>query len=159
MKTYNFSLNTTSNPSNKCTNYSKILDDLIYDDIKEKNYYLSGNEWFTPKHDDIIDNIIGEKKNTITIINGDCAGCPFKNACKLFKNYNTNKNKLKFKTNTLYYIGDTPIMLFDDSIQIGFDLYYFKDFDDLSFLESLSQKIKKTIATIYIDGLKITIKK
>ena len=50
-------------------------------------------------------------------------------------------------------------MILIDGILINDKMFFFDDFNDYSFLNLLTKKEKKTIATIYTDGLKITIKK
>ena len=59
-----------------------------------------------------------------------------------------------------YYLTDgTPFYITDDYITIGFNTYYFYEFNTPKFFAGLSDDMKKTICTIYVDGLKITIKK
>ena len=150
MKTYTFDINNkkTNNNSfltNIGINYSKVLDDLIAADIEDKNYYLKSYS----KKDDIIDNIIYSSATSNTT--------DFAKAAKFLANYKKSK-KHPYKLNTVYYLSDgTPIMFFEDSIQIGFDLYYFDDFDKDIFLGKLTPSMKETIITIYTDGLKISI--
>lgn len=146
----------------KSTDYSKMLDDLINADIMEKNSWL----------------------NTGTTIN---AGCPYANygntikintgnllsdihtildkkesledAYKFFANYNTC-SMCPFKKNKLYKINDDiKFMILIDGILINDKMFFFDDFNDIDFINALTPNMKKTIATIYIDGLKITIKK
>ena len=165
MTKYTFSLN--SNPSTfyapkyKSTDYSKILDDLINADIIDKNPWLTAsnknsdtitikfNEKWYKTDDDIIDAII---KNA--------NGSEFAKACKILENYGNKKFTCPFIKDKIYYLADgTPFYLTDDYITIGFDTYYFYEFGKPTFLAGLTESMKKTIAEIYIDGLKITIKK
>lgn len=135
---------TTSKP-----NYSKMLDDLIHADIMEKNYYLSDDTDIKTTGDKYIDKIIGLNSglkdnftSIITYIKG------------------IKKTKPAFTYGKTYTLSDgTPIIIFEDSIQIGFKLYYFDELEDINFFNALAPDLKKTILTIYIDGLKITIKK
>lgn len=152
MKTYTFDINNkkTSNYSflnNGGINYSKVLDDLIAADVTDKNYYLKSYN----DGSDIIDNIIYSSSTS--------NNSKFAKAAKFLANYKKSK-KHPYKLNTVYYLSDgTPIMFFEDSIQIGFDLYYFDDFNKDIFLGKLTPSFKETIITIYMDGLKISIMK
>lgn len=152
MKTYTFDINNkkTSNYSflnNSGINYSKVLDDLIAADVMDKNYYLKSYN----DGDDIIDNIIYSSSTS--------NNSKFAKAANFLANYKKSK-KHPYKLNTVYYLSDgTPIMFFEDSIQIGFDLYYFDDFNKDIFLGKLTPSFKETIITIYMDGLKISIMK
>lgn len=156
MKTYTFDINTNNfhNINNTSTNYSKILDDLIHADIIEKNYYLN-SDYNKSTGDIYLDKMIGINNDNIISFGLKDADA-FTKAANFLANYNTNKKKYEYgKTYTL--TDGTPIIFFDDSIQIGFDLYYFKDFKKPIFLNTLTPKIKKTIIKIYIDGLNISI--
>lgn len=166
MKKYTFSIKNNPStfyaPNYKSTDYSKVLDDLIAADIKEKNPWLYGNN-----------NTIKTNGNTIKIkLNG-------------FNTYNndletafiygdTNKKytltdafaflknlafTCPFKKNTTYKLSNGDLIeITDDYIHINEKMYFFNLMDD-AFFFNLSEPLKKTIATIYIDGLKITIKK
>ena len=53
----------------------------------------------------------------------------------------------------MYTLSDgTPIIFYDDEIQIGFDTYKYSNFNNISFLNSLTPKTKNTIINIYIKG-------
>lgn len=161
MKTYTFSLNNNNNTNTtfsnnfrtKSTDYSKILDDLILDDIIEKNSWLGISKKKT--NEKFIDNLIKESKKyeyptfTDTTFN--------KAALFLF---GLNKNKCPFEKYKTYELSDgTMIEITDDYIHINDKMYFFNDFGDTIFLTNLPKKEKKTICTIYTDSLKITIKK
>lgn len=162
MTKYTFSLNNNPStfhaPKYESTDYSKILDDLIAADIKDKNPWLNTNsttEKITIKYknssDNIIDAIINDAKKT-----------DFAKACEFLANYSKcgKAKTYPFIKDKIYYLADgTPFYLTDDYITIGFKTYYFYEFGKPSFLATLSDDIKKTICTIYVDGLKITIKK
>lgn len=144
IKTYNIKTIKNNNNSfsySKSPNYSKILDDLIFSDIKEKNYYLK-NDY--KKSDDIIDNIIYSSKYS-----------NLNKAIAYLKEYNKKKfTGTPYKLETIYHLSDgTPFMLFEDSIQIDDKLYFFDDLDGTILLP----KLKETIITIYTNGLKISI--
>ena len=151
MKTYNFNTSELNKKSNDMffipTDYSKIIDDIIISDVVNKNSYL----FKTPKATTcIIDS--GQLKNNTS---------EFIKAAKFLANYKEpKKNKLKFIIGKTYYLIDgTPIIFYDDEIQIGFDLYKYKDFDSDIFIQDLDASKKKTIIDIYtnIDNLKINI--
>ena len=154
MTKYTFSLkdnNKINNTfcGNTSTNYSKILDDLINADIKEKNPWLFTSTSSTPKTETIKIKINGNTANTfkMTDVYDFFNGYKFTNNCPFIKD-------------KIYYLADgTPFYLTDDYITIGFNTYYFYEFGTPTFISGLSKDFKKTIATIYIDGLKITIKK
>lgn len=149
MKIYKFTENNNTGntfyTNNKSTNYSKMLDDLIYADIMDKNYYLNT---YKTTGDKYLDKMIGLNTGLEDT---------FTNAITYIKSLKTKKPTITYgKT---YYFNGTPIIFFEDSIQIGFKLYYYDDFDNYDFLSAITPELKKTIITIYIDGLKITIKK
>ena len=173
MTKYTFSINNSKfnktnngcpffNKCNKSTDYSKILDDLIAADIKEKNPWLYG---YT--------NCTTEKPSTINIkfTSPDTSFDDLENAFiygdKTYY-YNNAYNFLKtlgicadcpFKKNIKYKLSDgTYFKITDDYIHINDEMYFFNLMDD-NFFYNLSSPLKKTIATIYIAGLKITIKK
>lgn len=134
---------------NNSTNYSKILDDIILADIAKKNDYLFKNK--TTKEEDatIFLNNIGAIKKTY-IIDDD-----FSKAAKFLTNYKKyNKTyHLPYIMGKMYTLSDgTPIVFYDDEIQIGFDTYSYSDFSNLDFLGSLNKNTKKTIINIYTNG-------
>lgn len=154
MKTYKFkNINNTESTFHNTSsiNYSKILDDLIYADIMEKNYYLDENPTtIKTTGDKYLDKMIG--------IGNTGLKDNFTSAITYIKSFKTKKPA--FEYGKIYKLHDgTPIIFFEDSIQIGFKLYYYNDFDNYDFLSTITPELKKTIITIYIDGLKITIKK
>jgi hypothetical protein len=140
------SSNNTCPFSAKHTDYSKTLDDLILADIMDKNTYLYDTH--TSSNDIYLDKIIDyntKKDNFITAIN-------FINGYK--------KKNFPYIIGETYTLSDgTPIIFFEDSIQIGFDLYYFDDIKSPIFLKNITPSLKKKIATIYTDSLKISIYK
>ena len=146
---YTFSLkdNNKTNPSiyynTNSANYSKILDDLINANIKEKN--ASWLNYDTPKTKTIKININNPEfmSKTYSYFNG----FKFGDSCPYIED-------------KIYYLADgTPFYFTKDYITIGFNTYYFYEFGNPIFISGLTKDFKKTIATIYIDGLKITIKK
>ena len=151
MTKYTFSLKNNNNtttfftPSNKSTDYSKMLDDLIFSDIINKNEWLK-----TTKNNN----------STIILKDIDLYGDSLdKKVCSYFANYKLGNN-CPFIKDKIYYLADgTPFYITDDYITIGFDTYYFYEFGKPMFFSNLSESMKKTICEIYVDGLKITIKK
>lgn len=157
MTKYTFSLkdnNKTNNTfcSNNCkyntsTDYSKILDALIDADIKAKNDWLY--TYSIPTTETIKIKIDDKPANSFKMTD----------VYKFFNGYKFT-NKCPFIKDKIYYLADgTPFYLTDDYITIGFNTYYFYEFGNPIFINGLTDSFKKTIATIYIDGLKITIKK
>lgn len=161
MKTYTFTINNNNNKSNnsKGTNYSEILDNLIHASIAKKNPYLFDNP--TTSGDIYLDKMIDSDNNTKFTFIGLKDADAFTKAANFLASYGTKNTpiyKNSYEYGKTYYLNDdTPIIFFDDSIQIGFDLYYFDDFKKPIFLNSLTPTTKKTIIDIYTNGLKISI--
>ena len=159
-KTYKFytknNNNSTSNSSiflnTKSKDYSEILDNIITTDIIKKNSYLFGDD-----HDPIID-ALNKKTYTSPIILTSSNlkfDTDYINATKFLANYKkyNKKYKLPYILGKMYTLSDgTPIIFYDDEIQIGFDTYKYTDFNDYSFLNNLKTKTKKTIINIYTFG-------
>lgn len=151
MKKYTFTLKSNNNNINNtsscffCNAYpksTKTLDDYINDDIMVKNSWLYG---------------YNTNKNTIKI-NIDNPTC-MSNIYSYFNGFKFS-NDCPYIEDKIYYLADgTPFYFTKDYITIGFNTYYFYEFGNPIFINGLTKKMKKTIATIYIDGLKITIKK
>lgn len=128
-----------SNNSSK-PNYSKILDDLIIADVIDKNDYLFKA---AKKHEDacIFSSLIGKSKldNAISFLAN-------------YKKYKKNHN-IPYIYGKMYTLSDgTPIVFYEDEIQIGFDSYKYNDFSDTLFLNSLTPNKKKIIIDIYVNG-------
>ena len=133
-KTFKFYNNNKSNneiifSSNAYTSkpdYSKVLDDIIAADVINDNAYLF-------------------KTAPITLTSSALkADDKFIKATKFLANYKKiKKNTLPFIYGKMYELTDgTPIVFFDDEVQIGFDVYKYKDFSDLSFLNTLTANTK-----------------
>jgi len=156
-KTYNFYSKKNDNNSsiflnNKSTNYSEILDNIIATDIINKNTYLF--DCNKKKEDDLIDALIGNKS---IILTGSTlkASDDFTKAATFLANYNKYKKtyNLPYIIGKMYTLSNgTPIIFYDDEIQIGFDTIKYSKFNDLSFLDSLTDNTKKTIINIYTFG-------
>ena len=145
--TYTFSKNNNKNNifsfSSSKPNYSKILDNIIIADVIKKNSYLFGKK----NNADIFDDLIGIKNTSSDL---DKAIKFLAN----YKKYNTSY-KLPYILGKMYTLSDgTPIIFYDDEIQIGFDTFKYNDFSDFSFLNGLSANTKKTIINIYTYGAK-----
>lgn len=134
--------------NNSSTNYSKIIDNGILADLMKKNSYL-----FKNYKDDYYDDILLNAKPTYEKNTSD-----IDKALKLLANYKKLKKSytLPFKLNTTYTLTDgTPIIFYDDEIQIGFDVYKYNSFSDISFLNTLNNKTKNIIINIYnTSGIK-----
>ena len=157
-KTYNF-YKSNSNDNNtgiflgssKHTDYSSILDDIIATDIINKNSYLF--DYNKKSDDDLIDALIGN--NTITFTGSYLKDSDFAKAAKFLSGYKKYKKtyNLPYILGKMYTLSDgTPIIFYDDEIQIGFDTFKYSDFNNYSFLNNLTAKTKKIIINIYTFG-------
>ena len=150
MKTFTFGkinngINTNTFHFNNSTNYSKTIDDIILADIIDKNSYL-----FKNYKDSYLDDILINAKPTTKTFDSE-----FDKAIKFLANYKKlNKSyKIPFKLNTTYTLSDgTPIIFYDDEVQIGFDVYKYANFSDLAFINALTPKSKDIIINIYTKG-------
>lgn len=148
---------TFCNPCYKCTDYSALLDNLIAADIADKNPWLYGNS----KKIDICTSYpkikINIKKNpSEDIFAWGNKNYSYNTAFNFLANINNSgifEKGIKYKLSTGDYITIT-----DDYIHINDQIFFFNLMDD-AFFYNLNDSMKKTIATIYIAGLKITIKK
>lgn len=173
MTKYTFNLKNNSNFTstntcpfyNKCKksiDYSKVLDDIIAADIKEKNPWLYGyNNYITKKPGTINIKFTSPDTSFDDLENAFIYGDKtyyYNNAYNFLKTLGTCIN-CPFKKNIKYKLSDgTYFKITDDYIHINDEMYFFNLMDD-DFFYNLSCPLKKTIATIYIAGLKITIKK
>ena len=168
MTKYTFSLK--NNPSTFCapkyksTDYSKVLDDLIAADIKEKNPWLYGYNTSSTYNNSGNNTTIKIKLNGFDKPSDDLETAflfggkkyYFTDAFSFLKNL---AFKCPFKKNTTYKLSNGDyIEITDDYIHINEKMYFFNLMDN-DFFYNLGADMKKTIATIYVDGLKITIKK
>ena len=128
--------------------YSKILDDIILADIIDKESYLFDS--LTKKEN--ADYFMSKTTPTITFGNSK-----LDKATKFLANYKTYSKKytLPYTIGKCYTLSDgTPIVFYENNIQIGYDFYDYDDFSDLSFLNSLTSNKKKIIIDIYLKGAK-----
>ena len=153
MKTYTFNANECNNTSNSInsffrttTDYSAMLDDIITADIVKKNSYLLG----------------ASTSVNITNSNNDSFNPKeFAKAVEFLANYNKPKNnkKLNIIIGETYFLMDgTPIIFYDDEIQIGFYTFKYSDFALSSLIENLKPSTKKIIIDIYTKTNTINIK-
>jgi len=147
--TYSFGKKNTNNNTffhtSSKPDYSKIIDDIILADVIDKNSYL----FKSSNNLDYIDDILLNAKPTKELNND------FLNAAMFLANYKKLKKSyiLPFKLNTLYTLSDgTPIIFFDDEIQIGHESYKYSLFNSMSFLNKLTPKKKKIIIDIYTNA-------
>ena len=146
MKKYTFKIDntakTTINPSNT---YSEIIDNIISSNVIKNNpWFATINE--TPKRKKDINiniDITRKPKKTYTYDNIDY-GDIF-DMIKFIYNYECEKPSYDFKLP-----GGTPVKMFSDEIQIGYDLIPLTGFTRAIY-DSLSESSRKQIIDIYID--------
>ena len=146
MKKYTFKIdntaNTTTNPSNT---YSEIIDNIISSNV------IKNNPWFatideTPKRKKNINiniDITRKPKKTYTYNSIDY-GDIF-DMIKFIYDYKCEKPSYDFKLP-----DGTPVKMFSDEIQIGYDLIPLTGFTRTIY-DSLSESSRKRIIDIYID--------
>lgn len=146
MKKYTFKIDntakTTINPSNT---YSEIIDNIISSNVIKNNpWFATINE--TPKRKKDINiniDITRKPKKTYTYDNIDY-GDIF-DMIEFIYNYKCEKPSYDFKLP-----GGTPVKMFSDEIQIGYDLIPLTGFTRAIY-DSLSESSRKQIIDIYID--------
>lgn len=146
MKKYTFKIDntakTTINPSNT---YSEIIDNIISSNVIKNNpWFATINE--TPKRKKDINiniDITRKPKKTYTYDNIDY-GDIF-DMIKFIYNYKCEKPSYDFKLH-----DGTPVKMFSDEIQIGYDLIPLTGFTRAIY-DSLSESSRKQIIDIYID--------
>lgn len=156
-KTTFYFTNTNSINNNFSTkshaDYSKILDDLIADNIKASNPYLniSSDNSYKPSKE-FIDMMLEDIKPGIS--NCSKEADDFIKAANFLKNYSTKKcKKMPFILGKTYKLSNGSLITFyEDEIQIDMDLYSYNQFGDTLFLKKLTPETKKTILSIYTKG-------
>lgn len=163
MKTYTFSTNTT-NKSNKPTffnlfhkepDYSKILDDIIADNIIKSNPYLKKAKENT-LYDALIDEILPKNICSIGIGGLKDENTMFFDASKYLTKCKSLKNIILGKK---YELNGTTIIFYDDEIQIGSNTYSYDYLTDIKYFNCIPTPTKKIIINIFInkgDTLNIT---
>lgn len=137
------------------TDYSKTLDNIIAADIISKNSYLFNTPSSTISDADLFTSLIDEKPIILTGSNLK-ADDKFIKAANFLANYKTYKKtyNIPYILGKMYKLSDgTPIIFYDDEIQIGFDTYKYTNFGNLSFLNGLATTTKNTIINIFTSGL------
>lgn len=139
--------NNTNNPfrfNNSSSNYSKIIDNGILADLIKKNSYLFKT---TQKKNEDADIFLANLGKTYSD--------DILKAANFLANYKKyyKKYTLPYTLGKMYTLTDgTPIVFYDDEIQIGFDSYSYSDLSDLSFIDALSAPTKKIIINIYTNS-------
>lgn len=138
--TFNLAGNNNNAPFLESTNYSKTLDSIIATNIKKANPYLN-----------IYSKSDACAPSTTIFIDNGCYCSDFAKAAKFLAEYNKKKDiKSKFILGKTYTLNDgTPIIFYDDEIQIGFDLYSYSDFANTTFIKNMSSATKNLIINIY----------
>lgn len=136
--------------NNASINYSKTLDDIILSNLKSTTPYIFKDATLGAAFDEL--NKTKTKSIDITINSGAKSSKKIPtllDAINYFKGNNYNFTKLISDYPT-YHINGTPITIFEDEIQIGYDLIPFNLFDNYDYINSLSNNTKKTIIDIFI---------
>lgn len=146
MKKYTFKIDNTANTNiNPSNTYSEILSDIISSNIKKNNPWLADFEE-TPKRTKNINiniDITRKPKKTYTY-NSISYGDIF-DAIKFIYDYKREKPSYDFKL-----ADGTPVKMFSDEIQIGYDLIPLNNFTK-AYYDLLSEDTRKHIIDIYID--------
>lgn len=145
MKKYTFKIDntakTTTNPSNT---YSEIIDNIISSNVMKNNPWFANIE--TPKRKKDINiniDITSKPKKTYTYDSIDY-GDIF-DMIKFIYDYKREKPSYDFKLP-----DGTPVKMFSDEIQIGYDLIPLTGLTR-TFYDTLSESSRKHIIDIYID--------
>lgn len=153
MKTYTFDTNNTTNtikfncPFRNTTDYNTLYNDIITAGIKKNPYF---GDFKTTTYTTTKPAFLYTKKYE-----------PSSNYSITFNEFINliDEGISKYKEGSKYYLGNTPILLFEDSIQIGDDLYFYSQYSKYEIFDKLNNLFNnKKTTIIYIDGLKITIK-
>lgn len=119
----------------KSSDYSKALDAIIAANIKASNPYLNGY-------------------SCCNILKSEPITDEFTSAANFLANYDKKKTKkIPFIIGKIYKLSNgTPIIFYDDEIQIGFDLFSYSSFGDKLFLKKMNPAAKKLIIKIFTSG-------
>lgn len=145
MKKYTFKIdNTAKTNTNPSNTYSEILSDIISSNI------MKNNPWFTdiketPKQKNININIDITRKPKKTYTYDTIDYGDIFDAIKFIYDYKREKPSYDFKLP-----DGTPVKMFSDEIQIGYDLIPLNNFTK-SYYDLLSEDARKHIIDIYID--------
>ena len=151
MKLYTFNITSTNNSKKTfsfpkktyATDYSKVLDNLILDNLTKTNEYLTKTA-----AEKAVEEVF---KTTYVKYN-------ISDYAKYLTNFIKLKNKFHYKLGKKYITNNgTIIVFYDDEIQIGTDLYSYEELSDTLFLNNLEQPKKKIIIDIFAPGKNISI--
>lgn len=145
MKKYTFKIDntakTTTNPSNT---YSEIIDNIISSNIKKNNPWFADIKE-TPKQKNININIDITRKPKKTYTYDSIDYGDIFDAIKFIYDFKREKPSYDFKL-----ADGTPVKMFSDEIQIGYDLIPLTGLTR-EFYNTLSESSRKHIIDIYID--------
>lgn len=148
MTTFDIKFNNNTKNINNGNIYSKMLDDIILDTVMKDNSYLF-TKTKKEKEADLIDAMFDSIDHTYIykpLKDSDV----FAKACKILADYNKKKADNIILGNIYRFSNGTPIIFYDDEIQIGTDIYSYTDFNDFDFISSLTPEKKKIIIDINI---------
>ena len=148
--------NKKNNPSNFINNASAYIDGLVLSNLKHTAPYLFGKSIADDKLEDGKTYIFTKKakKNNKTI-NITVSGTKAKNAYE--PDYNTFEKAVNYllhknggDTYDFKLDDGTPVKLFDDELQIGYELFPLTE-GTMFLYNTLSESSKKNIIDIYIN--------
>lgn len=153
MKTYTFEINKNNKKNTfpkffttKSTNYSKILDNIIATNIINTNQYLKDTTTTAALKE------IGITPTDVNYnwyyFNNTTNYDKFIEAAKFLASYKFKSNMPYILNKKYYTIDGTPIIFYNDEIQIGTDIYEYSDFGNIDFINGLTPKKKKIIINI-----------
>lgn len=146
MKKYTFKIDNNAKTTNNTNNtYSEILSDIISSNIKKNNPWFADIKE-TPKRTKTINidiDLTRKPKKTYTYETLDY-GDIF-DVLKFIYDYKQEKPSYDFKL-----ADGTPVKMFSDEIQIGYDLIPLNSLTK-SYYDLLSEDTRKHIIDIYID--------
>lgn len=146
MKKYTFKIDNNAKTTNNTNNtYSEILSDIISSNIKKNNPWFADIKE-TPKHTKTINidiDLTRKPKKTYTYETLDY-GDIF-DILKSIYDYKHEKPAYDFKL-----ADGTPVKMFSDEIQIGYDLIPLNGLTK-AYYDVLSEDTRKHIIDIYID--------
>lgn len=146
MKKYTFKIDNNAKTTNNTNNtYSEILSDIISSNIKKNNPWFADIKE-TPKHTKTINidiDLTRKPKKTYTYETLDYGN--IFDVLKFIYDYKQEKPLYDFKL-----ADGTPVKMFSDEIQIGYDLIPLNSLTK-SYYDLLSEDTRKHIIDIYID--------
>lgn len=147
MKRYTFALNDNFRNNNTTitnkTDWSSILDDIISNNIKKNNPYLNAYTYATCYNCPLSNSIC----NTSGILKDD----DYIKAALFLSKFNKRNDfkKINCERGKIYHIGSTPIIYYDDEIQIGFDIIPYRALKNRDYILGLTDDTKNAIINIY----------